>query len=698
MSHHDADDTDRVISQYAHHQRVLGAMALRRPLTEVLTHIVDAIESAAIDVLGSVLLLDERGTHLLRGAAPSLPTSYTDALHGLVIGPKTGCCGTAAFTRCSVIAEDVLIDPLWDDYRHLVAPIGLRSCWSTPILNRDGAVLGTFAVYSRQPRRPSTEELKVIDELTSLASVAIQQARAESSLTRREAYFRAVVDSAPTAIIAMDGTGRIADVNAAGLQLLQRTREEVVGTSLLNSCATEARERVAAWIVTAMRTSHPIACDVPLRMPDGGTRWLMMSLACVTRGDSSPMAELLAVGQDITARINTETEARRNERQLRDAQKTEAVSRLAGGVAHDFNNLLTVIQGNTALVLQRPSTDAESRVALGEVQSAAQRAAALTRQLLAFSHRDTMPSEVVDLGALLSAVQQSATPLLSDRVALRVTRTDLALPVRVMRAAVEDALSSVLLSARESMPDGGLLDIQLDLTTIDAETAISHNLVAGSFARLRIRDTGPAMDADARSRAFEPFPAPAATGRHGGMGLATLFALATRARGTLLLESEGAFGTTVTLLLPLAIDGAQARPITGEHAIVQAGVTVLVVEDEDAVRQLIRRVLTGAGYRVITATDGEDALAVWHRHGDEIDVLVTDMVMPRMMGGELIARLRNERSSLPIVVCSGYSDSLTTELPLSDARSAYLSKPFSLQSLIDAVANVNAAARATAGL
>lgn len=681
------------MSQYARHQRVLEAMALRRPLADVLTHLVDAIEAAVPRSLGSILLMDDSGTRLLHGAAPSLPVSYSNALHGMRFGASAGSCGTAAFRRERVIVEDIETDPLWNDYRALALPHGLRACWSTPILERNGTVLGTFAVYSRERFVPSSDDIRVVEELTSLASVAIQQARAESNLARREAYYRTLVNNAPTVILSMDGSGRIVDGNPAALLLFQRSREALIGRSLTALCADEARDRLSAWILAAQRSPTPLMCDVPVLDAAGQTRWLLFSLACAASSDALHDAALLAIGQDITARIESESEMRRTERQLRDTQKMEAVSRLAGGIAHDFNNLLTVIQGNAALALQRDHRDPELRVALMDVEGAAQRAATLTRQLLAFSHRDTMPIEVVDLGVLLSGVHVAMMSSLSDRVALRLTATDVALPVRVARAAVEEALTSIMLSARDAMPDGGLLDVRLASVTLDAVAATRAGVEAGMYAELQIRDSGPPMDDDARARAFEPFGAPPTQGRRGGMGLATLYALATRLHGTLQLESTAERGTLVTLLLPLAIAPTATQNAVTDFASPIAGLTILVVEDEDAVRNLMRRVLVGGGYRVITATDGEDAMAVWHRHGDEIDLVVTDVVMPRMTGPQLLARLRADRPDLPVVICSGYSDAMSSDVPTDDPYSTYLSKPFTLRALASAVARVDAASR-----
>jgi PAS domain S-box-containing protein len=688
-----AADTARVLSQFAGHQRVLEAVMLRRPLVDVLACIVEVIESASPDVMGSVCLIDESGTRLLEGAAPRVPTALRDAVNGLTIGPQAGSCGTAAFTRAQVVVSDIDRDPLWSAFRTLALSCELRACWSTPIVDFGGRLLGTFAVYARVPRLPTRDELRVIEELTALACVAIQQAQAQSSLTRREAYYRALVDDAPSVILSLDGNGRILDTNPTALRLLAHSREALVGSELLTWCLPEARVRVAEWIAAAAVDAGTSMCDVPIVAPDGGVRWLLFSLACVAAGDAMHAPALLAIGQDITARVETETATRHSERALRESHKTEAVSRLAGGIAHDFNNLLTVIQGNAAIALQRADVPAELHDVLRDVERASERAAALTRQLLAFSQGDSTPLELLDLGDLVAGVHRLTTPLLGSAITVRFNRIDFSLPVKVVRAVLEAALSSLVLSARDAMPDGGVLDITVDSVMIDDTEAAVQGVRAGNFAQLRIRDSSRGMDEATRARAFEPFYLMPNAGSGGGLGLASLRALATRLSGALSLESAIDHGTTVTLLLPLTISATQGRVPSREMVAVPDGRTVLVVEDEDAVRQLMSRVLTNAGYRVLTATDGEDAVNVWRRHGDEVDIVVTDVVMPRLNGPMLVERLRVQRPGLPVVFCSGYSDAMPADLLDGAVQTAFLSKPFSLDGLTQLVARVLASSR-----
>jgi PAS domain S-box-containing protein len=686
------DEASHAISQYAHHQRVLEAMALRRSLPEVLSRLVEAIEGAATHVSGSVLLLDDTGTRLLHGAAPRLPEVYSRAIHGMMIGPVAGSCGTAAFRAERVIVSDIATDPLWADFRALALPHGLRACWSSPIIDHDGTVLGTFAVYAYEVRVPTAEELRVIDELTALACIALAQSRAEVQLARRETHYRALIESAPSVILSLNGQGRILECNPAAARAFERSPAQLVGHCLLTTCAADAQTRLSEWIVAAQRSATPVMCDAPVLLPDGRIRWMLFSLSCVAEGDDADSTMLLLMGQDITDRVASESETRRLEQQLREKQKMEAVGRLAGGLAHDFNNLLTVVQGNTAIALGAAEYTPDIREGLRQVQRAAVRATRLTRQLLAFSQHEAMQIEVVDLTELAGRVCRLAAPMIDPAIVMQVSLGS-ALPVRVARATLEDALTSLLLSARDTMPSGGNLTIAVDRREIDDVVAAELGVRPGDYARLSVHDDGPGLDETHRAHAFEPFFALPHTGRDSGIGRATLYALAARLHGTVTLDSDPTDGTTLTLLLPLSRNEWPFPPVGDGPPLPQTGATVMVVEDEDAVRHLMRRVLTEAGYTVITAADGEDAVGLWRRRGDEVDVLLTDVVMPRLTGPELVQRLRADRPDLPVVFCSGYSDVVPPDVLAHDDVTEFLNKPFTLQALCDAVARVDLASR-----
>jgi PAS domain S-box-containing protein len=367
-------EASRAISRYAAHQRVLEAMAIRLPLGQVLSRLVQSIEDAIPGGYGSVMLLDEAGTRISVGAAPSLPDAFCHGLDGLVVGPASGSCGTAIWRRERVIVDDIATDPLWKNYRHLALTYELRACWSAPIIASHGVVLGSFAVYDTAARKPTATEMTLVDDVVDIACVAIGQARAEQSLRRSEAHYRAVVETAPSAIVGLGGDQTVTEWNQAAVALFGRSRDEIIGRHFGATCLSPGAR---ASFEQCLRESHEqqvqAACETEITSSKGEVRWVLWSMSPVV-DTAGHVGDVLAIAQDITARRDAEEALRRSEHQLRHSQKMEAVGRLAGGIAHDFNNLLTVIHGNASLALHDALPSSPQFDALNEVRDAATRA------------------------------------------------------------------------------------------------------------------------------------------------------------------------------------------------------------------------------------------------------------------------------------------------------------------------------------
>jgi two-component system cell cycle sensor histidine kinase/response regulator CckA len=387
------------------------------------------------------------------------------------------------------------------------------------------------------------------------------------------------------------------------------------------------------------------------------------------------------------------------EEQLRLAQKMDAVGRLAGGVAHDFNNLLTVIRGNAALLLEHMPADSELRGELQEIERAASRAADLTRQLLAFGRKQVLQPQELDLDAVVAQLTRMVDRLLPKSIAVVLTPAARAGLVRADRGQIEQVILNLVINARDAMPQGGRLELRtgelevgrpFGAPTVDAPAVPPDVPVRpGRYIHLSVTDTGSGMDEATRSRAFEPFFTTKPVGEGTGLGLATVYGIVKQSDGYVWIDSQPGRGTAVHVCLP-RFEGEARTPRTPSPAVpsVPGPRTVLLVEDEDGVRDLARRVLERQGYRVHVARDGVEALALFAAHATAIDVLVTDVVMPRLGGSELVLKVRAERPELPVLFMSGYARNAAIRGAPGDRRTRFLQKPFTVPAFQQAVAEL----------
>ncbi|MFP5352308.1 MAG: ATP-binding protein [Actinomycetota bacterium] len=377
---------------------------------------------------------------------------------------------------------------------------------------------------------------------------------------------------------------------------------------------------------------------------------------------------------------------RQTEERLRQAQKMEAIGQLAGGIAHDFNNLLNVILGFTDVLRERIG-DAAAAEDLEEIRKAAERAAELTRQLLAFSRREVVAPRVLQLNDLVADMERMLRRTLGEDIDLRFERTDVP-PVRVDPGQLEQILLNLAINARDAMPRGGGLTIETDLVAV-SEVEPEADLPSGNFVVLRVRDTGSGIDPSILPRVFEPFFTSKERGHGTGLGLATVYGAVQQAGGHVTVSSEVGHGTVFSVYLPEAVMETESisteAPVPGARL---SGLTALVVEDEEAVSRLVTRILVGLGMKVFAASNGEEALAISADLGEGIDVIITDVVMPGMSGRELAKTLARQRPGVPVLYMSGYTDQIIAKSGVLGADEHLLQKPFSRDQLKTALASL----------
>jgi PAS domain S-box-containing protein len=406
------------------------------------------------------------------------------------------------------------------------------------------------------------------------------------------------------------------------------------------------------------------------------------------------LSGVFGVSRDVSERRRAEEALRRSEAQVRQAQKMEAVGRLAGGIAHDFNNVLTVIAGHTDLLLEMLPEDDPRRPDARAIEKAASRAAALVRQLLVFSRRDMLQSEVIDFAELLEDLQAMLTRLIGEDIRLTTAVEPTAGCVRADRSQMEQVVVNLVVNARDAMPEGGAIVIEVrDSSSRDEPVLERLGAPAGQYVVLAVHDTGAGIHPDTQARLFEPFFSTKGPGKGTGLGLATVYGIARQSGGAIDVRSEVGRGASFSMYLPrvdprasrqMDLPSSETAPVA--HALPDAatGFSVLVVEDEDAVRSFVVAALRSRGYAVLEAAGGDAALDVVAAHEGRIDLLLTDVVMPGMRGSELAMRLLALRPDLRVAFMTGYTDDATWRVAQSTGH-IVVAKPFTAEGLVASV-------------
>jgi PAS domain S-box-containing protein len=506
----------------------------------------------------------------------------------------------------------------------------------------------------------------------------------------------ALLDLAPDAIFARDVDRRITFWNHGAQTTYGYSPAEAVGVDtgkLLDTEYPVALEEIERIVTETGGWEGDL-----VQHTKDGRRLVVESRWAAQYDETGELAGLLEINRDITARLALEAEAERErlQNQLHQSQRLESLGQLAGGIAHDFNNLLAVIINYAAFIAEdleaASATDGEDRWRstrgdIEQIRHAGERAAHLTHQLLSFARREVVQPEVVDVNDVVSDVEQLLRRTLGEQVELNSSLAENLHPVLIDPGQIEQILVNLAVNARDAMPGGGALQIDTANIEIDEEYIASRpELSPGPHVRLRVSDTGVGMDPETVARAFDPFFTTKPAGQGTGLGLATVYGIVQQAGGHAQIYSEAGVGTTFTVLLPatdqasLPVEPATDSPVRhGEE-------TILLVEDEDALREVTRRILTGAGYRVMLAENGVDALRVVDEHEGQIDLLLSDVIMPQMPGPQLAKQLLARQPSLRVLLMSGFAQPILDSGGHLDAGMEFIEKPFSGPGLLAKVA------------
>jgi two-component system cell cycle sensor histidine kinase/response regulator CckA len=530
----------------------------------------------------------------------------------------------------------------------------------------------------------TNRELSRSQEELAQAKALVEQyaSRLEERAERSEQRYQSLVESASDAIVGADGDGRIVLWNASASRIFGYSLEEALGMPVSHLVPEHLRDDHETDLRACIRGSCPhgpgkTVQKIGLRK-DGSEFPMEMSIAFGRVG-----SEILLTGlyRDVTDRTTLET-------QFRQAQKMEAVGRLAGGVAHDFNNLLTVILGSAEELMAMLGEDHPAAAPVADIRRAGERAASLTRQLLAFSHCQPLNPQLLDINQTVKEVEKMLRRLIGEDIQLQSVLTASPVKIKADPTQLEQVLLNLAVNARDAMPDGGYLTIETADAELDEYYAELHNsIVPGRYVMLAVSDTGCGMDKETQARIFDPFFTTKGPERGTGLGLATVYGIVKQSGGHISVYSEPGDGTCFRLYFPVAqevpvepVKPAPSRPVT------RFGVeTVLIVEDDEDIRRLCQRTLARGGYTVLSCANGVEALEICARHPGPIHLVVSDVVMPRMGGAELAARLATERPDTKILFLSGYTETSMTHGRLFGPDTTILSKPFTPDALIQKV-------------
>ncbi|MGA8023069.1 MAG: PAS domain S-box protein, partial [Candidatus Acidiferrales bacterium] len=545
--------------------------------------------------------------------------------------------------------------------------------WLGAPLRTPAATIGVLVVQHYENEAAYTErDLEFLVSVGGQIALAIERKRAEEKIRESEARLRVLVEQLPAVLWTVGKDLRFTSALGAGLARLGLKPNQIVGVSLMD------------YFETNDQTFLPIAAHRRATKGEAVTfhvEWKGGSYTCHVEPLRTAEGELhgaICMALDITDR-------KQLEEQLRQAQKMEAVGRLAGGIAHDFNNLLMVIQGYADLMTERLAEGDPLRRNAEQIQTASQRATSLTRQLLAFSRKQMLAPKVLNVQSVVVDMEKILRRLIGEDIQLETSSAaDLGL-IKADRSQIEQVIMNLAVNARDAMPEGGRLTIET--ANVELDKAAAHPpavLSPGKYVMLAVTDNGCGMDAETQAHIFEPFFTTKEKGKGTGLGLATVYGIVKQSGGYVWVYTEPGRGTSFKVYLPRIEDEQTARGRDGKseaRELPRGSETVLLVEDEKGVRELAREYLELTGYTVIAAEDGHTALELAAMHVGPIQLLMTDVVMPGISGRELAGRVKAIRPEIKVLFMSGYTDQAVVHHGILDNDAALLQKPFTMAAL-----------------
>jgi two-component system cell cycle sensor histidine kinase/response regulator CckA len=547
------------------------------------------------------------------------------------------------------------------------------ACWN--------AVTGVVGVYYWTVRRRNRT-------LMGAMYTDPQRQRLLDEAETQRATLEAVVQYTDDAIIGVSLDGIVTAWNGGAERLFGWHAAEIVGRPVAVLSDDFGAEEQRAIMQRIREGERGVSYEARRFRKDGTPVETSLSVAAIRDLSGRPTG-ISAIARDITAIKEAAERQRAIEERTQQAQRMESLGKLAGGVAHDFNNILAIIANYTDFALEEAAGNDALKTDLTHVRSAADRAVNLTRQLLTFTRGDTIQPQDVDLNAAIAEVHAMLGRTIGEHINLLAVPSAEPIVVHADPGQLQQVLLNLAINARDAMPDGGTLVLEANVAALDGgELDMQPPLPAGTYARLLVSDTGEGMTEDVAAHIFEPFYTTKPRGKGTGLGLSTVYGIVAEAGGSINVYSEVGVGTTFRIYLPIATTGGGNIPavLRQDEPPSGSGQTILVVEDEPALARVVTRILAGAGYHVLTATGGPQALTLFRQHG--CDALLTDVIMPEMSGRRLAELIHRTAPGLPVLYMSGYSNGLLGTTHVLDGDIAFLEKPFTAHDLLHKIAEV----------
>lgn len=515
-----------------------------------------------------------------------------------------------------------------------------------------------------------------------LDEAAARERAAQDMAEAHRATLATVVEHSDDAIVGLTPEGIITAWNHGAEKVFGYTAEEMLGRPITMLAGQGGTDHQANLLARIRHGEGTLSYEARRLRKDGTPVDLALTITPIL-DQAGNVIGVSAIARDITTAKEAAERQRAVEERTNQALRMESLGKLAGGVAHDFNNILAIVANYTDFALEETADRPHVQADLMQARAAVDRATNLTRQLLTFTRGDAIQPQDIDLNTSIAEVHAMLQRTIGEHINLIARPSAQPLTVRADPGQIQQVLLNLAINARDAMPDGGTLVLEANTATLDGtELDMQPPLPAGVYARLLVSDTGEGMSAETAARIFEPFYTTKPQGKGTGLGLATAYGIVTEAGGSINVYSELDIGTTFRIYLPLVTTSAAAGPGT---AITQApapgdGRTVLVVEDEAALARVVTRILTNAGYHVVAAANGPQALTLHEQHG--CDILLTDVIMPEMSGPRLAELLHERDPNLPVLYMSGYSNGLLGTTHVIDDDIAFIEKPFSAGELL----------------
>lgn len=621
--------------------KVLKKLALGGSIEEVLSMILEVAEEEFPGMIASILIVDRDSKRLRSIVTPNLPDYFIRAIEGTPIKDQMGSCGTAAFRGETIVVEDIQTHPYWKGVRDLTERACLRSCWSQPIFATDGEIVGTFALYYREPKKPTLVELKLMETMAQVAAISIESYRIRNEKVILRKMLANIIDSMPSVLIGTDTKGKVTQWNLEVENITGIPREKAIGQPL---------EVVYPKIKTEMSELYEA-----IRSKEVKEKTKKISVQSMEdRYENITIFPLRANGiEGAVIRVDDVTEREQLEEIRIQHDKLKSIGVLAGGIAHDFNNLLVGILGNIDLASNLIERSNKAYPLLQKAEKASLRAKDLTTQLLTFSKGGHPVRKPV---ALESLIKESAEFILAgSNVVCKYTISNDVWLVNVDSGQISQVVQNIIINAKEAMEAGGVIEITCE--NIDRHSIYAHkSLKEEKYVMVKISDTGPGIQKSNLGKIFDPYFTTKQKGS--GLGLAVCHSIILKHDGFITVVSTEGAGTTFSIYLP-ALFSSENIIVEKKYVTKKSSGKVMVMDDEELVRDLLSNMLNQLGCETVMASDGEEAVKIYKSLLDSdspVDLIIMDLTIPNGMGGkEAVQKILEINNKAKVIVFSGYS-------------------------------------------